>query len=84
MTGVNEAPLFNYRVSMTMRKSLEYCRDLVRYSSLWSIHAFNIETALLREQVSDSKLGQMRILWWKQSIEKVFNVSLVWVDEMMD
>ena len=41
-TRVNKAPLVNYQVSMTMRKSLEYCRDLVRYSSLFVLQDYII------------------------------------------
>ena len=100
--------------SMTYKKSLDYCRDLVRYSNhslstilnitylimtyyyrrhdhdayltslfspprirpvFWALHAFNIETALLRDTVSDAKLGQIRLVWWKQAIQQIFSVT---------
>jgi NADH dehydrogenase [ubiquinone] 1 alpha subcomplex assembly factor 6 len=41
----------------------------------WALRAFNVETAGIREHVSDTTLGRMRIQWWRDAIDQTFKVS---------
>jgi NADH dehydrogenase [ubiquinone] 1 alpha subcomplex assembly factor 6 len=38
----------------------------------WAIGAFNIETAQVRDIVSDINVGKMRLSWWKQTIDQIY------------
>ncbi|TPX64560.1 hypothetical protein SpCBS45565_g05818 [Spizellomyces sp. 'palustris'] len=38
----------------------------------WAVRAFNVETALIRENVKNPNLGKMRIDWWRDAIEKTY------------
>jgi NADH dehydrogenase [ubiquinone] 1 alpha subcomplex assembly factor 6 len=38
----------------------------------WAIGAFNIETAQVRDIVSDVNVGKMRLSWWRQTIDQIF------------
>eukprot|EP00842_Homolaphlyctis_polyrhiza_P006114 jgi/Hompol1/6503/HPOL_002385-RA len=38
----------------------------------WAIKAFNVETALIRDIVSESAIGAMRLQWWRDGIESTF------------
>jgi phytoene synthase len=35
---------------------------------LFALYAFNVEIALVREQVSEPFLGQMRLQWWRETL----------------
>ena len=37
-----------------------------------AIRALNIETALVRENVSDSSLGKMKLAWWNNGIDQMY------------
>lgn len=37
---------------------------------LLSLYAFNIELARVREEVSDSTLGEIRLEWWREALEQ--------------
>ncbi|MGE4012986.1 MAG: phytoene/squalene synthase family protein, partial [Alphaproteobacteria bacterium] len=39
---------------------------------LAALYAFNIEIAKTRETVSEALLGQIRLQWWRESIESAF------------
>ncbi|KAJ3178291.1 hypothetical protein HDU87_003603 [Geranomyces variabilis] len=41
--------------------------------AVWAVRAFNVETALIRENVKNPQLGVGRIAWWRDAIEKVYN-----------
>ncbi|KAL2917313.1 hypothetical protein HK105_202977 [Polyrhizophydium stewartii] len=41
----------------------------------WALKAFNVETALIRDAVSDANIGAMRIQWWRDAIERTFKGS---------
>ncbi|GJN29957.1 hypothetical protein PR202_gb18225 [Eleusine coracana subsp. coracana] len=43
----------------------------------FTFRAFNVETAKAMDVVSDPKTGLMRLLWWKDVIDKVFTKKLV-------
>uniref|UniRef100_A0A0E0A3V9 Uncharacterized protein n=1 Tax=Oryza glumipatula TaxID=40148 RepID=A0A0E0A3V9_9ORYZ len=43
----------------------------------FAFRAFNIETAKAMDVVSDPKTGLMRLLWWKDVVDKVFANKLV-------
>ncbi|WP_374763851.1 phytoene/squalene synthase family protein [Yunchengibacter salinarum] len=40
-------------------------------AALWAIHAFNQEIGKTRESVSDPTLGQIRLQWWRESLEAI-------------
>ena len=44
-----------------------------RRSALWALLAFNAEIARIPEQARDPILGRMRIEWWRQALDGVFN-----------
>ena len=39
---------------------------------LFSVYAFNLELARTRESVSEPMLGEIRLQWWRDSIEELF------------
>src|ERR1700721_1302405 len=40
---------------------------------LWALLAFNLETARVREVVSQPILGQIRLQWWRDAIEEIYD-----------
>ncbi|KAJ3158118.1 NADH dehydrogenase (ubiquinone) complex I, assembly factor 6 [Geranomyces michiganensis] len=42
--------------------------------AVWAVRAFNVETALIRENVKNPQLGVGRIAWWRDAIDKVYSV----------
>lgn len=42
-------------------------------SSAFAIRAFNTEIALVEDQVSDSKIGLMRIKFWEEALNKIYD-----------
>ena len=38
-----------------------------------ALYAFNLEIASVRERVSEALLGQMRLQWWRDTIEQIFD-----------
>lgn len=43
----------------------------------FTFRAFNIQTARAMDVVSDPRTGLMRLLWWKEAVDKVFGNKLV-------
>ena len=41
-------------------------------TSLWAICAFNHEIAKIRETVSETMLGEIRLQWWREAIEGIY------------
>ena len=41
-------------------------------ASLWAICAFNHEIAKIRETVSETMLGEIRLQWWREAIEGIY------------
>lgn len=41
-------------------------------SDLWALLAFNVEIARTRETVSEPTLGQIRLQWWRDSIDAAY------------
>ena len=39
--------------------------------SMFAIHAFNVETALIPDQVSQAALAEMRFQWWREAINSM-------------
>lgn len=39
---------------------------------LWTLYAFHLEVAKIREIVSEPMLGQIRLQWWRDSIDEIF------------
>ena len=40
-----------------------------RRAALFALYAFNAEIARVREAVSEPMLGQIRLQWWRETIE---------------
>ena len=43
-----------------------------RRAALMALYAFNLEIARIRESVSEPLLGEMRLEWWRESIDELF------------
>jgi NADH dehydrogenase [ubiquinone] 1 alpha subcomplex assembly factor 6 len=41
--------------------------------ALWSIYAFNLELARIRESVTQPLLGHMRLRWWMDTLDSVYD-----------
>ncbi|TPX62385.1 hypothetical protein PhCBS80983_g00528 [Powellomyces hirtus] len=41
--------------------------------AVWAVRAFNVETALIRENVKNPQIGKGRIAWWRDAIDKVYD-----------
>ena len=39
---------------------------------LFALYAFNLEVARIRERVKEPLLGEMRLTWWRDAIERVY------------
>jgi NADH dehydrogenase [ubiquinone] 1 alpha subcomplex assembly factor 6 len=48
-----------------------YAPQILR-PKLWALHAFNIELARVREQVSEPVLGEIRLAWWRGAVDGVY------------
>jgi phytoene synthase len=40
--------------------------------ALFALYAFNLEVARIRERVKEPLLGEMRLTWWQETIERVY------------
>ncbi|XP_055685351.1 NADH dehydrogenase (ubiquinone) complex I, assembly factor 6 homolog [Lutzomyia longipalpis] len=47
----------------------------------FSIRAFNVEIARVNSQVSEAKIGEMRLKFWEDAVDKVFNAKDVPIPE---
>lgn len=43
----------------------------------FALRAFNVETARAMDVASDPKIGLMRLLWWKEAVDKIFMNKLI-------
>lgn len=43
----------------------------------FALRTFNVETSRAMDVASDPKIGFMRLLWWKETIDKIFSNSLI-------
>ncbi|CAA3013000.1 NADH dehydrogenase (ubiquinone) complex I, assembly factor 6-like [Olea europaea subsp. europaea] len=43
----------------------------------FALRTFNVETSRAMDVASDPKIGLMRLLWWKETIDKIFSNSLI-------
>ena len=41
-------------------------------SALYALYAFNLEVAKIRELVSEPMLGQIRLQWWREAIDGIY------------
>lgn len=39
---------------------------------LFALYAFNLELARIREQVSEPMLGEIRLQWWRESVDAIY------------
>ena len=55
------------------------CTSLLRPSSLqrpvMAIRALNVELSLVRDQVSNNQIGQMRLQFWRETIDSIYALS---------
>ncbi len=42
------------------------------HEHLFALYAFNIEISKIRENVSEALLGEMRLSWWRETIEAIY------------
>jgi NADH dehydrogenase [ubiquinone] 1 alpha subcomplex assembly factor 6 len=40
----------------------------------WAIRAFNVETAKIKDVVSDTNLGKMRFAFWREAVKDIYKV----------
>ena len=45
--------------------------------AVFTIYAFNSEVSRTREMVSESILGEIRLQWWRESIQKIYQNEIV-------
>lgn len=43
-----------------------------RRESLYAVYAFNLELAKVREAVSEPMMGQIRLQWWRETVEEIY------------
>ncbi|MEQ8193909.1 MAG: phytoene/squalene synthase family protein [Rhodospirillales bacterium] len=43
-----------------------------RREALFGLYAFNLEIARIRESVSESLIGRMRLQWWRDALESIY------------
>jgi phytoene/squalene synthetase len=43
----------------------------------WALRAFFIELSAVREAVNDPRIGQMRLQFWRDTIDQVFKVCTI-------
>lgn len=43
----------------------------------FALRAFNVETSRAMDVASDPKIGLMRLLWWQEAIDKIFNNKII-------
>lgn len=43
----------------------------------FALRAFNVETARAMDVASDPKIGLMRLLWWREAIDKIFSDKII-------
>lgn len=69
------------RIDYCVRQVRTYDRDRYlsalfapeeRRGALFALYAFNLEIAKVRETVSEPLLGQMRLQWWRDTIETIY------------
>nr|POF11899.1 nadh dehydrogenase (ubiquinone) complex i, assembly factor 6 [Quercus suber] len=42
----------------------------------FALHAFNVETARAMDVASDPRIGLMRLIWWQETIDKIYPKKL--------
>ena len=82
----SETKSANYCVNLLKRYDFEnyLCSLLIkgecRRSSI-SIRAFNVEIARISDIVSDDKIGAMRLKFWDQTIDNLYDKNLKYVPD---
>ena len=44
-----------------------------RREALFSLYAFNLEVARTAEAVSEAMLGRIRLQWWREALEEIYD-----------
>ncbi len=77
MTAADPNAAFEYCADLVRR--LDYDRWLTtlfapapRRGSLLALYAFNLEIARIRETVSEPMLGEIRLQWWREAIDELY------------
>ena len=70
---------FSYCINLVRKADYEnfVCTSLLRPSSLqrpaMAIRALNVELSSIRDQVSKSDIGRMRLQFWRQTLESIYS-----------
>jgi NADH dehydrogenase [ubiquinone] 1 alpha subcomplex assembly factor 6 len=76
-----QKPVDDYTYCINSVRKADYenfiCTGLLRPTSLqrpaMAIRALNVELALIRDQVSNSQIGQMRLQFWRETIDSTYS-----------
>jgi phytoene synthase len=49
------------------------CAPAARQPALWALLGFNYEIARVREVVSEPMLGQIRLQWWRDALDEIYD-----------
>ena len=79
-TSTAKKPVDDYTHCVNLVRQNDYenfiCTGLLRPSSLqrpaMAIRALNVELSSIRDQVSKSQIGQMRLQFWKETVESIY------------
>ncbi|CAF3388023.1 unnamed protein product [Rotaria socialis] len=80
VTKTPKKPVDDYTYCINSVRKADYenfvCAGLLKPSSLqrpaMAIRALNVELASVRDQVSNSQIGQMRLQFWRDSIDSIY------------
>ncbi|CAF2112087.1 unnamed protein product [Rotaria magnacalcarata] len=81
VTKTPKKPVDDYTYCIDSVRKADYenfvCAGLLKPSSLqrpaMAIRALNVELASVRDQVSNSQIGQMRLQFWRDSIDSIYS-----------
>ncbi|CAF3753528.1 unnamed protein product [Adineta steineri] len=76
-----EKPVDDYTYCINSVRKADYenflCTGLLRPSFIqrpaMAIRALNVELALIRDQVSNTQIGQMRLQFWRETIDSIYS-----------
>lgn len=80
-TKTPQKPVDDYTYCINSVRKVDYenfvCTGLLRPSSLqrpaMAIRALNVELASVRDQVSNPNIGQMRLQFWRETIDSIYS-----------
>jgi NADH dehydrogenase [ubiquinone] 1 alpha subcomplex assembly factor 6 len=51
-----------------------FAKNTAMKRGLWALYAFNYEIAKTREIVTDTTLGLIRLVWWREALRMIYNM----------